>query len=145
MTNEEYGKLVRQRQKPSPMGKNLLWAFLVGGAICAAGQALSGWYQSMGLDKEQAGTAVSVTLIGITAVLTGLGVFDKLAKHAGAGTLVPITGFANAVVSPAVEFKTEGFVTGTAAKLFQVAGPVLVFGISASVVYGLVLLLLNGG
>ena len=143
MTNEEYGKLVRQRQKPSPMGKNLIWAFLVGGTICAIGQGLSGWYRSMGLDTEQSGTAVSVTLIGITAVLTGLGVFDKLAKHAGAGTLVPITGFANAVVSPAVEFKTEGFITGTATKLFQVAGPVLVFGISASVVYGLILVLLE--
>lgn len=143
MTNEEYGKLVKQQSKPSPMGKNMVWAFLVGGSICAFGQLLSAFYQSRGLDKEGAGTAVSVTLIGITAVLTGLGVFDDLAKRAGAGTLVPITGFANAVVSPAVEFKTEGFITGTAAKLFQVAGPVLVFGISASVVYGLVLCLLT--
>ena len=143
MTNEEYGRLVKQQSKPSPMGKNMVWAFLVGGSICAFGQLLSTFYQSRGLDKEGAGTAVSVTLIGITAVLTGLGVFDDLAKRAGAGTLVPITGFANAVVSPAVEFKTEGFITGTAAKLFQVAGPVLVFGISASVVYGLVLCLLT--
>ena len=141
MTNEEYAKLVKQRSKPSPMGKNMVWAFLVGGSICAFGQFLSNCYQNWGLDKEGAGTAVSVTLIAITAVLTGLGVFDDIAKRAGAGTLVPITGFANAVVSPAVEFKTEGFVTGTAAKLFQVAGPVLVFGISASVVYGLVLCL----
>ena len=141
MTNEEYAKLVKQRSKPSPMGKNMVWAFLVGGSICAFGQLLSTLYQNWGLDREQAGTAVSVTLIGITALLTGLGVFDDIAKRAGAGTLVPITGFANAVVSPAVEFKTEGFVTGTAAKLFQVAGPVLVFGISASVVYGLVLCL----
>ena len=141
MTNEEYAKLVKQRSKPSPMGKNMAWAFLVGGSICAFGQLLSTLYQDWGLDREQAGTAVSVTLIGITALLTGLGVFDDIAKRAGAGTLVPITGFANAVVSPAVEFKTEGFITGTAAKLFQVAGPVLVFGISASVVYGLVLCL----
>ena len=141
MTNEEYAKLVKQRSKPSPMGKNMVWAFLVGGSICAFGQLLSTLYQDWGLDREQAGTAVSVTLIGITALLTGLGVFDDIAKRAGAGTLVPITGFANAVVSPAVEFKTEGFITGTAAKLFQVAGPVLVFGISASVVYGLVLCL----
>ena len=143
MTNEEYDKLVKQRSKPSPMGKNMVWAFLVGGSICAFGQFLSNCYQSWGLDREQAGTAVSVTLIAITALLTGLGVFDDIAKRAGAGTLVPITGFANAVVSPAVEFKTEGFITGTAAKLFQVAGPVLVFGISSSVVYGLVLCLLR--
>ena len=139
MTNEEYDKLVKKRSGPSPMGKNMVWAFLVGGSICAFGQFLSTVYQHWGLDKDAAGTATSVTLIGITALLTGLGIFDDIAKRAGAGTLVPITGFANAVVSPAVEFKTEGFITGTAAKLFQVAGPVLVFGISASVVYGLVL------
>ena len=141
MTDQDYGKLVNERSKPSPMGKNLVWAFLVGGAICTAGQGLSNLYQSWGLDKERAGTAVSVTLILAAALLTGLGLFDKLAKHAGAGTLVPITGFANAVVSPALEFKSEGLVTGTAAKLFIVAGPVLVFGISASVVYGLILAL----
>lgn len=143
MTNEEYDKLVKDRSGPSPMWKNMIWAFLVGGSICAFGQWLSTTYQGMGLDKEQAGTATSMTLIFVTAVLTGLGIFDDIAKRAGAGTLVPITGFANAVVSPAVEFKTEGFVTGTATKLFQVAGPVLVFGISASVIYGLILCLLK--
>ena len=143
MTDQDYGKLVNERSKPSPMGKNLVWAFLVGGAICAAGQGLSNLYQSWGLDKDQAGTAVSVTLIFAAALLTGLGIFDKLAKRAGAGTLVPITGFANAMVSPALEFKSEGLITGTAAKLFTVAGPVLVFGISASVVYGLILCLLQ--
>ena len=141
MTNQDYGKLVNDRSKPSPMGKNLVWAFLVGGAICTIGQGLSILYQSWGLDKDQAGTAVSVTLIFAAALLTGLGCFDKLAKRAGAGTLVPITGFANAMVSPALEFKSEGLITGTAAKLFVVAGPVLVFGISASVIYGLILLL----
>ena len=125
------------------MGKNIIWAFLVGGAICAAGQGLISLYQSYGLDKEQAGTAASVTLIFAAALFTGLGLFDKLAKRAGAGTLVPITGFANAMVSPALEFKSEGLVTGTAAKLFTVAGPVLVFGISASVIYGLILCLLQ--
>lgn len=125
------------------MGKNLVWAFAVGGAICTAGQALSNLYQSWGLDQEQAGTAVSVTLIFAAALLTGLGCFDKLAKRAGAGTLVPITGFANAMVSPALEFKSEGLITGTAAKLFVVAGPVLVFGISASIFYGLILCLLQ--
>ena len=143
LTNQDYGKLVNERSRPSPMGKNLVWAFAVGGAICTAGQALSNLYQSWGLDQEQAGTAVSVTLIFAAALLTGLGCFDKLAKRAGAGTLVPITGFANAMVSPALEFKSEGLVTGTAAKLFVVAGPVLVFGISASVIYGLILCLLN--
>ena len=143
MTNQDYGQLVNDRSRPSPMGKNLVWAFLVGGAICTLGQALSTLYQSWGLDKEQGGTAASITLILAAALLTGLGWFDKLAKHAGAGTLVPITGFANAMVSPAVEFKSEGLVTGTAAKLFTVAGPVLVFGISASVIYGIILVLLQ--
>ena len=139
MTNQDYGKLVNEKSKPSPMGKNLIWAFLVGGAICTAGQGLSNLFQRYGLDKEQAGTATSVTLILAAALLTGLGLFDKLAKRAGAGTLVPITGFANAMVSPALEFKSEGFVTGTGSKLFTVAGPVLAYGISASVVYGIIL------
>ena len=143
MTNQQYNEYVSGRAKPSPLWKDCLWAFFVGGAICAAGQGLISLYQSYGLDKEQAGTATSVTLIFAAALLTGLGVFDKLAKRAGAGTLVPITGFANAMVSPALEFKSEGLITGTAAKLFTVAGPVLVFGISASVIYGLVLCLLK--
>ena len=137
LSNQEYDALVRGKAQPSPLWKDLAWAFCVGGGICAVGQGLLEWYQSLGLEREQAGTAVSVTL------LTGLGWFDKLAKRAGAGTLVPITGFANAMVSPALEFKSEGLITGTAAKLFVVAGPVLVFGISASVVYGLILLLLG--
>ena len=141
ITNQEYDKLVKGRTKSSPLWKDLIWAFGVGGTICTAGQALSNLYQSWGLDKDQAGTAVSVTLILAAALLTGLGCFDNLAKRAGAGTLVPITGFANAMVSPALEFKSEGLITGTAAKLFVVAGPVLVFGISASVLYGMVLCL----
>ena len=143
MTNQDYGKLVNEKSRPSPMGKNIVWAFLVGGAICTAGQGLTNLFQSYGLDKEQAGTATSVTLILAAALLTGLGLFDKLAKRAGAGTLVPITGFANAVVSPALEFKSEGLVMGVAAKMFVIAGPVLVFGISASVIYGVILLLLG--
>lgn len=145
MTNQDYDKLVRQRAKPSPLGKDLLWAFLVGGAICAFGQGLSNLYQHWGLDQEAAGTATSVTLIFITAISTGLGYFDKLAKYAGAGTFVPITGFANSMVSPALEFKSEGLVTGTAVKLFTIAGPVLVFGVSTSVIYGLILCLLGAG
>ena len=143
MSKEDYGKLVSERSKPSPMGKNILWAFFVGGAICTVGQGLMNLFEGMGLDKDQAGTAVSVTLIFVAALTTGLGWFDELAKRAGAGTLVPITGFANAMVSPAMEFKSEGIITGTATKLFTVAGPVLVFGISASVIYGVILYLLQ--
>lgn len=139
MTNEEYQRYVKEKAKPSPLAKDLLWAFGVGGAICAGGQTLQNGYKSLGLSGEAAGTAVSMTLIFAAALLTGLGLFDKLAKRAGAGTLVPITGFSNAMVSPAMEFRAEGLVTGTGAKLFTVAGPVLVYGISASVVYGLVL------
>ncbi len=143
MTNQDYGKLVNERSRPSPMGKNMVWAFLVGGVICTVGQGLVNLYQNYGLDKEKAGTAASVTLIFVAALLTGLGGFDQIAKRAGAGTLVPITGFANAMVSPALEFKSEGLITGTAAKLFTVAGPVLVFGMSASVIYGIILCLIK--
>ena len=139
MSNAEYNAYVAAKAKPSPIWKNMVWAFCVGGFICVIGQGLLDFYKSRGLGVEAAGTAVSVTLIFVTALLTGIGVFDRIAKHAGAGTLVPITGFANAMVSPAMEFKQEGFVTGTAVKLFTVAGPVLVYGISASVVYGVIL------
>ncbi|MDY4430314.1 stage V sporulation protein AC [Evtepia sp.] len=139
LSSQEYNAYVQSKAKPSPMGKNLVWAFLVGGFICLIGQGLMDFYKSRGLGVEAAGTAVSVTLIFVTALLTGIGVFDNIAKHAGAGTLVPITGFANAMVSPAMEFKQEGLVTGTAVKLFTVASPVLVYGISASVIYGLIL------
>lgn len=141
MTNSEYKRLVNAKAKPSPIAKNLVWAFLVGGAISVLGQGLLNLYSGWGLDQDQAGTAVSVTLIFLAALFTGLGWFDKLAKHAGAGTLVPITGFANAVVSPALEFRSEGLVMGVGAKLFVIAGPVLVYGISASVLYGLLLVL----
>ena len=145
LTKQEYAQLVQAHARPSPLWRDLAWAFGVGGAICALGQALRNFYQSfLHLEGEQAGTAVSVTLILAASLLTGLGWFDKLAKRAGAGTLVPITGFANAMVSPALEFKSEGFITGTAAKLFVVAGPVLVYGISASAVYGVILWALGG-
>lgn len=141
MTNEAYQKLVQEKANPTPMGKNILSAFLVGGVICTIGQGLRGFYgQWMG--EDNVGIAVSLTLIFVAALLTGMGKFDEIARVAGAGTLVPITGFANAMVSPALEFKSEGMVTGSAAKLFVVAGPVLVFGISSSVIYGVILLLL---
>ena len=107
MTNQEYGRYVSQKAKPSPLWKNLLWAFVTGGLICTGGQALLNLFRGCGLNENAAGTAVSVTIIFLAALFTGLWLFDKLAKHAGAGTLVPITGFANAVVSPALEFKCE--------------------------------------
>ena len=143
MNNQEYNQYVSNRADPSPLWKDIQWAFFVGGAICAGGQGLSALYQSLGAAKDDAGTWTSVTLIFLASLLTGLGVFDNIAKRAGAGTLVPITGFSNAMVSPALEFKSEGFVTGTGAKLFTVAGPVLAYGISASVVYGVILWLLQ--
>lgn len=137
MTNQQYGAYVNSKSKPSPIWKNLIWAFLVGGLICTGGQALLNLFQFMGLNETGAATGVSVTLIFLSALFTGLGLFDKLAKRAGAGTLVPITGFANAMVSPALEFKSEGLVMGVSAKMFTIAGPVLVFGISASIIYGI--------
>ena len=143
MNNQEYNQYVSNRADPSPIWKDMLWAFFVGGAICAGGQGLSTLYQSLGAGKDDAGAWTSITLIFLASLLTGLGVFDNIAKRAGAGTLVPITGFSNAMVSPALEFKSEGFVTGTGAKLFTVAGPVLAYGISASVVYGVILWLLQ--
>ena len=138
MTEKEYGKLVKQMSPKSPLGKDCLFAFLVGGAICVLGQLIMDGYMALGLDKENAGTAMSMTLVALSALFTGLSLYDNLAKHAGAGTLVPITGFANAVAAPAVEFKTEGFILGVGAKMFTIAGPVIVYGVSASVVYGLI-------
>ena len=138
MTNEEYSKLIKDISPKSPIVKNCIWAFLVGGAICCLGQLIKTGYQALGLDEESAGTAVSMTLVALSALLTGLSLYDDIAKHAGAGTLVPITGFANAVAAPALEFKTEGFILGVGAKMFTIAGPVIVYGVSASVVYGLI-------
>ena len=138
MTEKEYGKLVQNMAPRSPMGKDCLFAFVIGGLICCIGQILLNAYQMLGMEQEQAGAAVSVTLVGLSALLTGLSVYDDIAKYAGAGTLVPITGFANAIAAPAVEYKTEGFVLGVGAKMFTIAGPVIVYGVSASVVYGLI-------
>ena len=138
MTEKEYAKLVKAMAPKSPLLKDCIWAFVIGGAICALGQLFRTGYLALGLDQETAGCAVSMTLIALSALFTGLSLYDDLAKHAGAGTLVPITGFANAVAAPAVEFKTEGFILGTAAKMFTIAGPVIVYGVTASVVYGLI-------
>ncbi len=143
MTREQYAKYVAERSPPSPIWGDMLRAFLVGGLICCAGQALLSGGAALGLSEKDAGAAASMSLIFLGALLTGLGVYDDAAKFAGAGTLVPITGFANAVVSPALEFKTEGLITGTAAKMFVIAGPVIVYGVGASVVYGLVLYVLS--
>ena len=143
MTNEEYKRYAERRAPRSQTGGNMLRAFLYGGAICCVGQALLNLYTALGLDAETAGTACSITLVFLGAALTAAGVYDDIAKRAGAGTLVPITGFANSVAAPALEFKTEGFITGTAAKMFVIAGPVVVYGASAGVVYGLLLLLLH--
>ena len=144
MTPREYQQYVQRKMKKSPLGKDVCLAFLVGGAICALGQAvLDGWI-SLGLSEEDAGTATSCSLVALSSLLTGLNLYNKLARFGGAGTLVPITGFANAVVSPAMDFRAEGLITGMAAKMFLIAGPVIVFGTAASVVYGVVLWLLGG-
>ena len=143
MSKEEYGAYVNKVSPNSKMLPNLVRAFAIGGAICCIGQAILGLYASLGLSTELAATATSISLVFLGALLTGLGVYDDIAKYGGAGTLVPITGFANAVVSPALEFKTEGYVTGTGAKMFVISGPVIVFGISASVVYGIILWLIG--
>ena len=138
MTERNYGKLVKELSPKSPIWRDCLKAFLIGGLICCLGQVLLNGYAALGLSKEEAAIAECITLVGLSALLTGLSLYDNIAKHGGAGTLVPITGFANAVSAPAVEFKTEGFILGVGAKMFTIAGPVIVYGVSASVVYGLI-------
>ncbi len=138
MTEKEYGRLVGEMMPKSPMWKDCLNAFWIGGLICVLGQLAMNGYAALGLDKDSAGTATAMSLVALSALLTGLSLYDDIAKHAGAGTLVPITGFANAIAAPAVEFKTEGFILGVGAKMFTIAGPVIVYGVSASVVYGLI-------
>ena len=138
MTEKEYGKLVKDMMPKSPIWKDCLNAFWIGGLICAIGQAILNAYLALGLPEKEAGTAMSMTLVLISALLTGFSLYDNIAKPAGAGTLVPITGFANAISSAAIVFKTEGFILGVGAKMFTIAGPVIVYGVSASVVYGLI-------
>ena len=141
MAPKHYQVYVKKKAKPSPIIKDTVLAFLIGGAICTIGQAVQNYWSSVGLNQEDAGAATACTLVLLSALLTGLNLYNKLGRFGGAGTLVPITGFANAVVSPALDFKSEGFITGMAAKMFIVAGPVIVFGTLASVVYGIVLML----
>ena len=138
MTNEKYAQMVKIRSKESPILKNCVKAFCIGGTICTIGQGILEIYTALGLEEELSKTLCSVTLIAIGVLLTAFHQYERLAKHGGAGTLVPITGFANAMASPAIEFKAEGFVTGLAAKMFIIAGPVLVYGTSAAMLYGIV-------
>ena len=138
MTEKQYSKLVDELSPKSPMGWDCVAAFVVGGAICTLGQVLINLYTQFGMEKQDASTAASMSLVVLSALFTGLSLYDNLAKYAGAGTLVPITGFANSIAAPAVEFKTEGFILGVGAKIFTIAGPVIVYGVSASVIYGLI-------
>ena len=142
ISEKEYDRMSKQASPNSPVGKDCIKAFLIGGLICAIGEVI---YQLVegSLEEKTARLTVSIVLIAVTVILTGLQVFDNIAKHAGAGTLVPITGFANSVVAPAIEFKAEGFVLGLGAKMFIIAGPVLVYGITASAIYGLILYLFS--
>lgn len=138
LSDKEYSAMADRLAPNSPIGKNCLNAFWIGGGICLLGQLLTNGYLSLGMEKQSAQTLTSVTLVFLSALLTGLSVYDDVAKHAGAGTLVPITGFANSIAAPAVEYKTEGLVTGLAVKMFSIAGPVLVYGTAASVLYGVI-------
>lgn len=138
MTNEEYGRLADSLAPKSKCWRNCFNAFWTGGLICLIGQLLMNGFQALKLSEELSGTATSICLVFLAALLTGLAVFDDIAKLAGAGTLVPITGFANSIAAPAVEFQTEGLILGTCAKMFTIAGPVLVFGTAASAIYGLI-------
>lgn len=141
ITQDQYIKLAESHSPPSPIAKNCVWAFLVGGAICALGEVLSAVYQNAGADEKLAGTLVSISLIALSVILTAMHIYDNVADKAGAGTLVPITGFANAVASPAIEFRSEGFILGLAAKMFIISGPVIVYGTLASALYGVCLML----
>jgi len=139
LTPKDYDRMTKEASPNTKSWRNIPLAFLIGGLICTLGQGLTQWYLAMGMGKDEAASWTSVTLVGLSALLTGLKVYDNIAKFGGAGTLVPITGFANAVVSPAMEFKSEGLVLGLGAKMFIIAGPVIVYGITAAAIYGLIL------
>lgn len=143
MNKQEYSKIVKRNSPNSNCGKNCLAAFLIGGAICTLGQGITEGLTRLGINKDDAGTLCSVSLIFLGVLLTSLHVYDKIAKHAGAGTLVPITGFANAMSSPAIEFRSEGFITGLGAKLFVIAGPVIVYGVTSATLYGAVIYVMS--
>ncbi len=143
LSNQEYQAYVEHLAEKSPLVKNMALAFVTGGGICVVGQLIMNGWTAAGLGKDDAGMMTSVTLILISVLLTGLNLYNRLARFGGAGTLVPITGFANAVASPAIDFKSEGIITGMAAKMFVIAGPVIVYGIVSSVIYGVILMLLR--
>ena len=143
MTPQEYQAYVKKKAPKSPLIRDMLLAFVIGGAICTLGQLIQNGWSAAGLNQEDAGTATSCSLVLLSAVLTGLGLYCRLARFGGAGTLVPITGFAKSVVAPAVDFKSEGLITGMAVKMFTIAGPVIVYGTLASVIYGVILMLLQ--
>ena len=138
MTEKEYGKLVQSLAPKSPIWKDCVNAFWIGGLICTLGQLIMNGFLALEMEKQEASCATSMSLVVLAALLTGFSLYDNIAKFGGAGTLVPITGFSNAVSAPAIEFKTEGFILGVGAKMFTIAGPVIVYGVSASVVYGLI-------
>ena len=138
LDKKTYGELVKKKTSGSPVLKNCIGAFFIGGLICTLGQAISDLWKMSGIDEKSVSTLTSCTMVFLGAFLTAVGVYDKIAKHAGAGTLVPITGFSNAVVSPAMEFKSEGLVMGIGAKMFIIAGPVIVYGVLASIIYGVI-------
>lgn len=138
LSNKQYSEMADDASNPSKSWLNIPKAFIIGGLICLVGQGILELFKATGFDKDEAGTFTSITLVLASAVLTGLALYPKVAKHGGAGTLVPITGFANAVVSPAIEFKTEGWILGIGAKIFAIAGPVILYGTTASVIYGII-------
>lgn len=144
ITQKEYDDLVKKESPNSPMFKDVLFAFLIGGTICTIGQIILEILEYFEVEQDNAKTIMPMILIFIGILLTGLKLYDKIAKYAGAGTIVPITGFANAIVSSALEFKPEGYILGVGAKMFTIAGPVLVYGISTSVIYGIILVLIGG-
>lgn len=143
ISKEEYGYMARRASPKSPVLMDSVKAFIVGGIICAIAEGLNQWFTIYGLPEEQSRSAAMIAIIVITAILTAIGIFDNIAKHAGAGTMVPISGFANSMVSPALEFKAEGRILGTAAQMFSIAGPVVVFGCSAATIYGVIIYILG--
>lgn len=144
ISDKQYGQMVKQASPPSNVIRDCFFAFVTGGLICVLGQILTNLFLSLNLPKTDASTLTSVSLIFLGSLLTGLNIYDNIAVYGGAGTLVPITGFANSIVSPAMEFKTEGFVMGVGVNMFRIAGPVIVYGIAASVVYGIILFVSGG-
>ena len=138
MSNQEYAAYLKKKMPRSPLGRDLFLAFVIGGLICCVGQGFSDLYRWLGAPEEDAAAWTSITMVFLGVLFTGLGLYERLAKYGGAGTLVPITGFANSVASPALEFKTEGMVLGLAARIFSIAGPVILYGVGASAIYGLI-------